>query len=130
MQVHEEYFIVCKVLTALPVGQRSAAGVAFERLPHLDAINRYLIANAANRLIRNGTNAFEQRHATREMTSIGQKCRERLRWNDDHEIVHHQLARRLYSIQSDRCTLRGIPDQPRIESPPRCGDENGCRARD
>jgi hypothetical protein len=65
MQVHEEYFIVCKVLTALPVGQRSAAGVAFERLLHLDPINRYLISNTANRLI-------EQRHATREMTSIGQ----------------------------------------------------------
>ena len=94
MQVHEEYFIVCKVVTALPVGQRSAAGVAFERLPHLDAINRYLISNTANRLIRNGTNAFEQRHATREMTSIGQKCRERLRWNDDRKIVHHQLTRR------------------------------------
>jgi hypothetical protein len=35
----------------------------------------------------------------------------------------------LYSIQSDRCTLRGIPDQPRHESPPRCGSEDGCRAR-
>ena len=129
MQVHEEYFIVRKVSTTLPVGQRSAAGVAFERLPHLDPINHYPIPNTANRLIRNGTNAFEQRHATRDMTSIGQKCRERLRWKDERKIVHHQLTHRLYSIQSDRCTPRGIPDQPRRESPHRCRNENGCRAR-
>ena len=91
MQIHEEYFIVCEVSTTLPFGQRSAAGVAFERLRHLDPINRYLVANTANRLIRNGTNAFEQRHATREMTSIGQKCRERLRWNKRCKWLNHEV---------------------------------------
>ena len=105
MRVHQEHLIISQEMAALPFRKQPAAMIPVKRAPDRDAINRDLTSNSADRLTTKSSYLFEHRHATRQMTMLRQKCRERLGWEDDDEIVHHRLIQRLYHIQPDRRTL-------------------------
>ena len=99
MRVHQEYLIISEEMAALPFRKRPAAMIPVKRAPDQDAINRDLMSNSADGLTTKSSYLFEHRHATRQIAMLHQKCRQRLRWDDDDEIVHHRLTQRLYHIQ-------------------------------
>jgi hypothetical protein len=70
MRVHQEHVAVCKVATALPIGKRAATVVAFERLPHINVIDRDLIPDTTDGLTSKRQHAFDKRHPARARSSF------------------------------------------------------------
>jgi len=52
-------------------------------------------------VLRQRQNAFDERHAAREITALGEEGRQRLRWKCHNEIGDDEPVRRLHVIEPD-----------------------------
>lgn len=86
--------------------------IACERHAHVDAVDADGELVTADRLPRKGENAFDQRHAERQVTAFGEESRERLRWCGDNQVGDSELADWLNAVEPDWYAPGSIPDDP------------------
>ncbi len=56
---------------------------------------------------------FHERHATRQVTAVGEEAREGLGRLDDHQTSNSLSADGMDRVEPDRNAGAGVPDQPR-----------------
>ena len=70
--------------TALPHGKRTAPPITLGRVAELKAVDDNVQPLAADFLTRKCQNAFDERHAARQISSIGEEGRDGFWWPCDH----------------------------------------------
>ena len=109
--VHEEEFAVGDTAAALPDRQLATGAVADAGAADRRAVGENVETIAADGLPRERKNAFQERHALRQIPACGEKRGEFGRRRDDDEIRHLEVVGRLHGIEADRRAGAGVPEQ-------------------
>src|SRR5271166_589134 len=112
-RVHGEDFAHGDDAAALPDGERPATTVALTRFADRDGVHADCEPVAADRLSGKRRDMFHERHATRQVTAVGEEARERLRRLDRDQISDSKSADGMDRVEPDRHAGAGVPDQPR-----------------
>jgi hypothetical protein len=110
LPVHDKELALFDDPAPLPGWQRATTAVTLACLPHLNAIYGNDESISANGLPSQGQDPFKHWNPYGQVIIHVKESRERMRWPNGDEFGDGEGCRWLDPIQTDRNTVRGVPD--------------------